>query len=195
MISNKVSLDSLDFNPAVALNEVDKCAKYMELGHKEAMRLRLLGEELMGMMGSIMGDFVAEFWVEADENKSVELHIKAKGEVGDKKKNVLLGVSSTGKNAAARGVMGKIRLLVEECLYGDLDNPMEYVPMHYFTVSEFGAPSIWSLSDYVGEVSKKRDTEIENWDELEKSIIAKLADDVTVSARSHEAEITVKKAF
>ena len=49
----------------------------------------------------------------------------------------------------------------------------------------------WSLSNYRGKVKDNK----EAWDELEKSIIANMADDVTVGIISGKVEIVVKKTF
>ena len=51
---------------------------------------------------------------------------------------------------------------------------------------------IWTLANYRQNVSKEKD---EEWDELEKSIIANIADDVQVGLQGSKVEITVKKTF
>ena len=50
----------------------------------------------------------------------------------------------------------------------------------------------WSLNKY-RNVVKKEDKE--DWDELEKSIIANLADDVIVGVKGKQANIVVVKKF
>ena len=42
---------------------------------------------------------------------------------------------------------------------------------------------------------KQENSENEKWDELEKSIVAKLADDVIVGVRGKNVEIVIKKEF
>ena len=49
----------------------------------------------------------------------------------------------------------------------------------------------WTLSRYK---DAQRDNE-EPWDELEKSIIANLADDVTVAVKGNNVEIVITKDF
>ena len=49
----------------------------------------------------------------------------------------------------------------------------------------------WTLNRYKDSV---RDSE-ESWDELEKSIIANLADDVAVSVKGNKVEILITKNF
>ena len=84
-------------------------------------------------------------------------------------KNDLIAVSSSGKNEAAKGVMGKIRDVVENMLYPeDSYYNSSYVAYHLETAAlrEDG----WSLNKY----KKSQKANSEPWDELEKSIIANL---------------------
>ena len=49
----------------------------------------------------------------------------------------------------------------------------------------------WSLDNYRNAVSKEK----EKYDELEKSIVANLADDVVVGIKGKQVEIVVVKKF
>ena len=51
---------------------------------------------------------------------------------------------------------------------------------------------VWSLNKYKVSV---QESEKEAWDELEKSIIANLADDVIVGVKGKQASIVVVKKF
>ena len=53
----------------------------------------------------------------------------------------------------------------------------------------------WSLKAYRDAVEQHRAEESEKWDELEKSITAKLADDVQVFIRMNAVELVIKKSF
>ncbi len=56
----------------------------------------------------------------------------------------------------------------------------------------------WTLKRYMSEVSSSREQDeeaAEAWDELEKSIVANLADDVSVRIEGQSAEIAITKAF
>ena len=52
---------------------------------------------------------------------------------------------------------------------------------------------IWSLKQYQDRV--KEEMKEEKWDEFEKSIIARLADDVVVGVKGKNVNIIVKKNF
>ncbi|HCH28618.1 MAG TPA: hypothetical protein DEW35_03830 [Ruminococcaceae bacterium] len=57
---------------------------------------------------------------------------------------------------------------------------------------------IWSMNKYKTEIDSDRNinTEFKDaWDELEKSIVASIADDVVVKITGSVVEISIKKAF
>ena len=95
------------------LREVDKTAVYNGLDKKSALRLRLLAEEFIRMLPNLSCMYKGEFWVETEGN-AYALHAKYETEgrtrAGDE---ALLSVSSTGKNAMAAGVVGKIRAFID----------------------------------------------------------------------------------
>ena len=51
----------------------------------------------------------------------------------------------------------------------------------------------WSLASYAKEVEKEK--EPDKLEDLERSIIAKLADDIVVRIRGNKAEVIVEKTF
>ena len=51
----------------------------------------------------------------------------------------------------------------------------------------------WSLASYTKEVEKEK--EPDKLEDLERSIIAKLADDIVVRIRGNKAEVIVEKTF
>ena len=64
MKTNEVLIDNHGSGMDDALREVEKFAVYQDLSHKDTLRLRLLAEEMMGMVRSVAGDFQACFWAE-----------------------------------------------------------------------------------------------------------------------------------
>ena len=51
------------------LTEVEKVTAYNGLQKKEALRLRLLAEELVGMLPELVKNFEGCFWLQNDEKK------------------------------------------------------------------------------------------------------------------------------
>ena len=132
METNKIAVNDRGLGRNQAFDELEKFAGYQELDHKETLRLRLLAEEMLGMLGGIVGDYGAYFWIEG-EKKNVALHLDAYVEMDLDKKEELLSVSSSGRNMAAKGLMGRIRDLMENCL------------LNYDDISQYAADSGMNL--------------------------------------------------
>ena len=189
------------------LSEVEKVTAYNGLEDKKALRLRLLAEELCGMLPGLIENFNGNFWAENDGD-DYKLHVELKADdMSIDLRDELISVSKSGKNAAAKGVMGKIRAVAETMLLAAFDPTLQTIPAgdfydyHGFNMG-FGYmdPSIavdrgymysWSLFDYKTAVEEKED----EYAELERSIVAKLADDIIVGVRGKNVEIVVKKVI
>ena len=123
------------------------------------------------------------------------------------KKRELLSVSHTGRNAAAKGFMAKLGEVISGALYGvgrTLDaygeETIRYGIVHASEAVGAGADMmpIWTLSNYRDALSEARggDDDAEAaWDELEKSIVARLADDVVVGVRGDRIDLVITKKF
>ena len=179
----------------ILLKESEKTASYANLDKKQAIKVRLLAEELITMLPELLSFNKGEFWTECD-GKSIELHVSLvpHDNLTAKKKKKILSISSDGKNAAETGIISKIKIAVEFML---IDYENQYVSAPAFFAYGVGGdinarPGIWSLDTYRNKAKKDND---EKWDELEKSIIANIADDVVVGLQENKVEITVKKTF
>ena len=103
------------------LAEVEKVTDYNGLEGKKALRIRLLAEELCGMLPGLVQNFEGRFWAEND-GESYELHVELKADgMNLELRDDLISVSKSGKNAAAKGVMGKIRAVAETMLLAASD--------------------------------------------------------------------------
>jgi hypothetical protein len=196
------------------LSEVQKTSLYAGLDAKKTLRLRLLAEELVGMLKELSGDYDGEFWIE-HENLKFEFitRIYVNEAMDNKTKKGFIDVSSNKKNAAAKGIMGKIRDVVENMMYPETaaylsDGSLAQLEIDAMIgadakqkeTSDFVVDNIvddimlgssWSLNQYK---IKQRDNQ-EPWDEIEKSIIANIADDVTVYVKGKNVEIVITKCF
>ena len=190
------------------LAEVEKVTTYNGLEDKKALRLRLLAEELCGMLPGLIQNFSGEFWAEND-GETYELHVELKADdMNLDLRDELISVSKSGKNAAAKGVMGKIRAVAETMLLAASDPtlPMPLPTSEFYDGRGFnmgfgyidpviscetGYVYSWSLFNYKAAVEEKEDA----YAELERSIVAKLADDIIVGVRGKNVEIIVKKSF
>ena len=57
------------------LSEVEKVTDYSGMQKKEALRLRLLAEELVGMLSELVKNFEGRFWIQNNENKYLYISI------------------------------------------------------------------------------------------------------------------------
>ena len=176
-----------------ALEQVEKMAAYKGLSRKDTLHLRLLTEEMMGMMRSITGEKDGYFWIE-DEADEYQLHLQVNTRMNLEKRDQLLKASTTGKNEAARGLMGRLRDFFDQ---GD-DMP-GYPLYHMDMMSEYNGTMLnweWSMLAYQETLSKytaKDEKARAMWDELEKSVVTHVADDVKVAIRGQMAEMTIIK--
>ena len=188
------------------LNEVEKVTAYNGLEDKKALRLRLLAEELCGMLPGLVENFSGRFWAENDDG-DYELHVELKAaDMSIELRDELISVSKSGKNAAATGIMGKIRAVAETMMLVAFDPTLSIPAGDFYDYNSYNMglgyvdPTIaletgyaysWSLYNYKTAVEENED----EYAELERSIVAKLADDIIVGVRGNNVEIIVKKSF
>ena len=187
-----------------ALKQTEKAAAFRELAPKQAMRLRLLAEEMTGMLKTIVGDIPLCYWVESTGNR-FSLHLSAKTAVDYNTREQLLKTSTSGKNAAATGFMGRVRdVFTRLCETNDAnalstEYGYSYVGMIGYDASMDVSPNAmlygWTLNAYRNDVEAHRAEEAEKWDELEKSITAKLADEIKIFIRRNTVEMIIEKEF
>lgn len=183
-----------------ALTQVDKVASYKGLPPKDALHLRLLAEEMMAMMRSITGETQGKFWIE-DEDGAYELHLQAATRMTSVKREKLLSTATSGKNESARTFMGKLRDFFERGADEDIaahSSPL-LMPGMYEHSSTPTLDWEWSMTQYEralsSAVDRKDEEALKAWDELEKSVVAHVADDVKVSIRNRQVEMTIIKKF
>ena len=199
MRSDVISLNKTT-DISVILNEAEAVAAYRKLEGKNALRLRLLAEELVSMLPNLLYKYYGKFWIDT-EGSSFEMHIEVSVvNPLDLDKGRILELSRSGKNIAYTGIMGKVRYAVEMMLGNAYLDPVP-VSAPYFYSSGLSASASgdyyceWSLQNYQAAADTEMDKSSEEWDELEKSIIANLADDVIVGVTDKKVEIIIKKAF
>ena len=194
-----VMSDGAGFDQALA--QAEAVARFLDLDHRSALHLRLLTEETMGMMRAMTGEREADFWIEGGDG-AVSLHLAVQTPMNAEMRKKLLSASTSGENSAAKGVTGKLRDLFERflepedgCLPGDLITGMDYA----YSGGDFGALSaatagLWSMNRYKAAVKEGR-VPAEDWDELEKSVVARLADEVEIGIAGRNVEMVISWKF
>ena len=179
-----------------AIGQADKVAAYKGLSEKDAMHLRLLTEEMMGLMQSVTGADEGEFWIE-DEDGEYRLHLLVRTLLSTEKKEQLLSVSGSGKNESAKGLLGRMREFFDWGVDDDITSNTLFLPDMYEHTSPPMLDWEWSMRQYEtalsARVAKEEPGAQEAWDELEKSVVKKVADDVKVYLRRGTAEMVILK--
>lgn len=198
MKSNVCKIENGTRDLEAILNESERVARYNDLSDKQTLQLRLLCEEIDGMLPNIIEDFEGKLWIEYDEGVcKVNVSIKIP-DFNAAKKEELIGISKNKKNAAAVGIVGRIRCAIEDFFLGEEIGGGFCVSPGAFCLSTGFSDGVdysylWSLEQYRASVKEKECEE--DWDELEKSVIASVADDVIVGIKGKHADIVIVKKF
>lgn len=208
MVSDKFMVNSDAGRMAAARYATENFAWKMKLDKRDTLRLSLLVEETLGMVKTMLDDFYGQLWF-AGDHKACEIHFEATANMDAGKKYELLSVSRTGKNAASRGFMAKLGEVISGAMHG-FGRTLEFSDaetMKYGVVYPAGGmltpvagemTPIWTLHAYRDHLDAERgaDSAAEDaWDELEKSIVARLADDVVVGVKGDRIELVITKKF
>lgn len=126
-----------------------------------------------------------------DNQYSLRIYVKRR--VNEDARAHFLSMSSDGHNDANKGVKGIIGAVLETLSFDTDPDACSaslaygmYMPGNEYTY-------MWSLSKYMDYTKKEKVKD--EWDGMEKSIIANFADDVSIGVRSGKLEMTVTKTF
>ena len=198
MKTDIISVSSKGAGMQAALAQAEKFSSYKELSGKNALHIRLLTEEMMSMMRSITGEKEGTFWIE-DQDGEYQLHLKVRAMLTSEEREQLLAVSSSGKNESAKGLMGRLRDFFDWGSDADLSaysSPL-LLPDAFEQSSSPMLDWEWSMSRYERALSSQMEqgdqAVKEAWDELEKSVVSHVADDVKVAIRSGTVEMIIIK--
>ena len=205
MVSEKFMVNSNAGRIAAATYVGEEFARKNSLAKHDAMRLQLLTEETLGMVWEMVDEFYGQIWFDGDSDR-FEIHLEATASMDDDKKHDLMSVSRSGKNVAVKGFMGKLGELISNTLYsfGRVvdeygSETMQYgiiTPPGIETPAVYDMTPVWTLQTYRANLEQKHvDNEAADaaWDELEKSIVANLADDVVVGVKGDCIELVIIK--
>lgn len=177
MKSNVIHIDNQGNGFDRTVKETQKVAVYEEMGHKESLQLQLITEEMLSLARSVTGEMQASFWIEAD-NGLFMLHMSTRTKMDAEKRELLLAASTSGKNAAAGSFLGFLRNVFEGAMASAADHS-DNLPDDV-------------LGDLANHTIECRDAE---WDGYEQSTLRRLADNIRISIRGDEVDISVTKRF
>ena len=174
--SEHIKIANLESKMDVAQEVVDNYIFDTGIKDKDALRLRLLSEEVLRLAKSIIGYGIMNFWLEGN-SRVTKIYLTAENHMDKTKQDELISVSTSGENSVEQGFFGKLRSLF---------------------VAEAPDTSKWSLRDYEEELRRRKEEDKysqEAWDDLERSLVANLADDIEVGINKDNIEMVVTKDF
>lgn len=209
MTTTEMYITGRGFGMKEALEATEAFGLEQGLTGKSVLQLRLLAEELFGML-SLMGEEAeAEYWITSDGSR-FQLHLKSFVEMTDKMKKQMAAaafyVGGKKEETEIIGFKGRLRKMIERHLLNPekknpLDSSISLIStgwsLHPLDRNHSETKE-WTMERYKAEVRKHLgDTEeaIREWDELEKSVIARVADDVKIELLGSDVEITIFKSF
>ncbi len=209
METTKITITTQNAMDSAMLEKVDALMqKEVQLAPKDTLHTRLLIEETLGMLKAMTGEYAATLWLElpgyVEEGKtdnSVKLHVEAVSHMDINKKKELLSVAKGGKNTYARGFMFKLGDMIENGIL-NYENAMAleqkyglgYVDVASMGGDPSGAMFYWTLAKYKQSLKEQGDVDPVHVtkDELEKSIVASLAKDISVGVKKDAAKIVIE---
>ena len=202
MKTNKTTITNHEVGFKEALDVTEEIGLNQGLNKKEILRLRLLTEELIGMVRGVTEEASAEYWVEQIDRLYI-LHLEADVQLNRKMREQILNMSSRGENAAAQGFMSKLKEMTAavflpdeygKTMFSELSVGLMSMASHSSLQSSHASVDAfnWSLQKYKSAVEAG---EADNQFELEHSIVASIADDVIVSVKGSHVEVTIHKRF
>lgn len=206
MVSDKFMVNSEADRMAAARYATESFAWQAKLDKRDTLRLDLLVEETLGMVKAMLDDFYGQLWFVAN-GKACEIHFEATADMDPDKRRELVSVSSSGKNAAAKGFMAKLGEVISDAMHGFGQTMDEYgqQTIRYGVVHNPGMMNpgmdvmpIWTLQTYKDDLEQAREQDLAAEaaiDELERSIVARLADDVVVGVKGDRIDLVISKKF
>ena len=144
------------------------------------------------------------YWIDRQGSTFI-LHLKADDIIMNREvREELLSAATSGKNAAAKGFMGKLRDMVASVMTPSAQVPSVLSGLSLGMMStsspvgeNAGMSSyIWSLKNYKEKLDGNEDPELEEeTEDLERSIVANLADEVLVSIVGSRVQVDITKTF
>lgn len=170
---------------AEALKQTEAVAVFKALSKQDSIHLMLLAEEMTGMVKALTGELAADYWIETKDD-NFELHLLTNTAMNSEKREKLLAVTTSGKNTA-KGFMAKVKSAFEAAIGSMEKGYAEAVGLGLVETNPSIDFSEWTLTQY------KKSVQGEDWDELERSIVAKLADEVKVCINGTNVEMIIEK--
>lgn len=146
------------------------------LKDKEALRFRLLTEEVLRLVKQILDVSLVEIWFEGDDKVS-RIIMDTRSTLEGSKRKELGSIASSGEISQQKSFF---KNLTDKFLVKDTKE------------------TTWSLSEYQMQLKAKKAEDkfsMDAWEDLERSLVANLADDIEIRSFDDNVRMVVTKDF
>lgn len=143
---------------------------------KESLKFRLLTEEVLRLVKQILNNRHVELWFEGN-NRVSRIIIECEGTLEGIQKDELGSIATSGTVTEDKGFFKKLTDMF---------------------MIKFPEEESWSLKEYQRQLKAKKAEDkydVEAWDDLERSLVANLADDIEITAGKDVIRMVVTKDF
>ena len=174
----KYKIYTEEHGTAHILSEMAIVSKACRLSPSATGKLRLIAEEILELTVRLFENLRYEFYIE-NEKQRFTLNLRTKTLVKSKRTDEeTLSLSGNGGTYIKMGIFGKISGVFESLLM----NGGEYEQLSVPYYNNMGITPYFSLAAYQRKIQKMERTE--EWNCLEKSIIANIAKDVIIGVKN-----------
>ena len=191
-----------------AIAAADFFNKRNGFSEKDSLHIMLITEELICLVHDIMKGFIGNLWLESkDTSEGVlcKVLLSAQRPESAEQEEQLLSLATSRRNENSMGMIGKIReaIRLNMKLTADGELPSEYkaadnwynmgLSDKQLSTNDKVGEILWSLEKYRSKLSEMRSEKSDELDELERSIIARLSDDVKIWLTYDPSEVVIEK--
>lgn len=165
------------------LDKIDATIEQYDLTEQEEIRLRLLGEETVSMAKHLFGERDAAVIIRK-EPQAFAICYRTRIRLTAEEKAELIDFSTEKKNSKTSSFSGKVAAVADYLFNAPVDMNLGIGIYNIGGVSPYDIT--WSISNMNKKVKQ------DEWDEYEKAIILKYADDIIVGVLGSDVELVVK---
>lgn len=197
--SKVIAFNGSDESVKKAINEAERYAVSENLGNSMKLRLRLISEELLTLTRSIPRLKDGSFYIERD-GIDYEICFDAAGKISKKTRDQLVEVSSSNTNDAYAGISGLFTKAIDSMVQMSINDKQGVNSVSMDTMEESIGKGDndykWSYNIYKEKeqvASADFDDELAeiNEDEIGKSMLMKMSDDIRISVRTNHVSMRV----
>ncbi|MDD2648971.1 MAG: hypothetical protein PHI27_09745 [Eubacteriales bacterium] len=183
-------------NISTILDKVEAIALYAGMNRRDSSNMCLLAEEIITSVSHIMDVSESRLWMETSDEK-FEIHMQIDALVTEENKKKFLEISKSGVNTKPRGFLARLGMALDNLFFSEdaaiAADGMELLGCETSYAGAFSGGYRFSYRSYISEVESRQPEERDELEGIEKTIIENIADDITVTARSHSVEIAAYK--